>query len=89
MINSLQKAQRPFVVFDPSNKDHRRYFKKFMATSTWYSCPYQWLIDDHSTDVVSYINRKLLAHYVKFDDTLATKRKTAKLVKLNPVKVSK
>jgi len=89
MINSLQKAQRPFVVFDPSNKDHRRYFKKFMTTSTWHGCPCQWLIDDHSTDVVGYINRKLLAYYVKFDNTLTTKRKTAKLVKLNPVKVSK
>lgn len=89
MINSLQKAQRPFVVFDPANLEHRRYYKKFMVKSTWHGCPYQWIIDDYSTDVVTYVNRKLLAYYVKLDDTLVNKRKPVKLVKLNPVKVSK
>lgn len=68
MLNSLAQ-QRPIVIFDPKNKDHRELFYTFLRTTSWKNCPYQWAIDDASLDVVHCINKKLLAHYIQQEFT--------------------
>jgi hypothetical protein len=63
MLKSLAQ-QRPIVIFDPKNKEHRELFNIFLRTTSWKNCPYQWAIDDDSLDVVHCINKKLLTYYI-------------------------
>ena len=63
MLKSLIH-QRPATIFDPTNKAHRELYYKFLATSSWIHCPYQWIIEDDSADVVYYISKKITTYYL-------------------------
>ena len=63
-MSMLNLRIRPEVVFDPDNKDHRRYYSDFIRHRTWGKCPVRFVVDDASHDVVYSINRRLLAYYV-------------------------
>jgi len=65
MLKTSIKSQRPFVVFDPSNGEHRKNFYIFKKINSWANCPYQWIIDDDSIDVVYCITRKLVDYYIQ------------------------
>ena len=52
------------MVFDPSNKDHRRYYHEFITKGTWGRCPVRFIIDDDAGDLVTFIQRKLVDYYV-------------------------
>ena len=63
-MSKLQLFGRPWVVFDPANKDHRRWFAQFQRESTWGHCPVRFVIDDDNGDLITMIQRKLIAYYV-------------------------
>jgi hypothetical protein len=63
------------MIFDASNKLHRRYFWEFQTNRSWKDCPYLWIIDDESESVPHMINKKLLVYY--------TTNEFAKTKKLN------
>jgi hypothetical protein len=63
-VSKLQLHGRPFVVFDPSNKDHRRWFAMFQRESSWGHCPVRFVIDDDNGDLITMIQRRLIAFYV-------------------------
>lgn len=63
-MSKLAFYGRPFVVFDPLNKDHRQEYYKFVKTGMWGHCPYRFVIPDDQGDLVTMIQRKLIAFYV-------------------------
>jgi hypothetical protein len=76
---------RPWVVFDASNKDHRRWFADFQRDSTWGNCPVRFVVSDDHGDLITLIQRKLIQHYVnkEFKErTSKPKRQTAKTRKV-------
>jgi hypothetical protein len=83
MSKTLLKSGRPFVCFDPANKDHRQYFYNFQKNNSWINCPYQWIIEDDSLDVVHYISNKLVGYYMSAE---FKKTKSKPVLKLNTVK---
>ncbi len=85
MSKTLLKSTRPFVCFDPADSDHRRYFYNFQKTNSWRGCPYQWIIEDESLDVVHYISKKLVDYYTS---TEFKKAKPKPVLKLNTIKKS-
>lgn len=96
MLKSFVLHQRPFKIFDPANLEHRSIFYKFQQTQSWQHSPYQWTINDDSTNLVYFINRKLLDYYMgqeftKKKASTTTRRKTATkpVLKLNELKTRK
>lgn len=89
LTKTLSSVQRPVVNFDPTNAQHRYYFKKFVQTHSWKGCPFLFSIEDNSLDVVSYISKKMLAYYFKNDKAISSKpvakTKAKKVVKLKKV----
>jgi hypothetical protein len=63
-MSKLQLYGRPYVIFDPANKDHRRWFAKFNKHLSWGGCPVRFVIDDDHGDLVTMIQRKLIQYYV-------------------------
>lgn len=55
---------RPFVVFDPDNKDHRRWYNQFIDLGTWGRCPVRFVVPDDHGDLVTMIQRSLIKFYV-------------------------
>jgi hypothetical protein len=87
MLKSFVLSTRPFLIFDPKNPEHRDIFNKFQRTQSWQHSPYQWTIDDDSTNLVHYLNKKLVAYYLstEFDKPARTKR-TKPVLKIKDIK---
>lgn len=63
-MSKLMLFGRPYVVFDPSNKDHRRWFADFNKNRTWQHCPVRFVVDDDQGDLITMIQRRLIQFYV-------------------------
>jgi hypothetical protein len=64
-MSRLSLFGRPFTVFDPSNKAHRRWYYEFVKTSSWGHCPVRFVVPEDHGDLVTMIQRSLVAHYVQ------------------------
>ena len=64
-MSRLELFGRPFVVFDPDNKDHRSYYHDFVETASWGNCPVRFVVADDQGDLVTMIQRSLIKHYVQ------------------------
>jgi len=62
-MSRLQLFGRPFVVFDPKNKDHRAHYHNFVVNKTWGSCPVRFVVDDDHGDLITMIQRRLIEYY--------------------------
>jgi hypothetical protein len=71
-MSKLALFGRPYVVFDPSDRNHRRWFAEFNRNLSWKSCPVRFVIDDDNGDLVTMIQRKLIQFYV--DKEFGTKK---------------
>ena len=45
-MSRLALIGRPFTVFDPENKQHRRWYYEFVNHSTWGHCPVRFVVPD-------------------------------------------
>jgi hypothetical protein len=63
MSNRLVMSSRPWTVFDASNKQHRQWFTEFEQNRTWGKCPVRFIITDDQGDLLTMIQRKLIAYY--------------------------
>ncbi len=63
-MSRLALYGRPYVVFDASNKDHRRWFAEFNKNRTWKGCPVRFVVDDDQGDLITMIQRRLIQFYV-------------------------
>jgi hypothetical protein len=64
-MSALELHGRPFTVFDPSNKDHRRYYNDFVKTASWGRCPVRFVVPEDHGDLVTMIQRSLVKYYVE------------------------
>lgn len=63
-MSKLSFIGRQWIVFDAENKTHRRYFREFQTHSTWGRCPVRFIVDDAGSDLLTMIQRRLIAYYV-------------------------
>ena len=63
-MSRLALFGRPYIIFDASNKDHRRWFAEFNRSLTWSNCPVRFVVDDDHGDLVTMIQRNLIQYYV-------------------------
>jgi len=59
----LNLAHRPFTVFDPANREHRRHYHTFVKFNTWARCPYRFMVNDQHSDLITMIERSLVKYY--------------------------
>jgi hypothetical protein len=63
-MSRLQLHGRPFVVFNAKNKQHREWFAEFNSSAKWGSCPVRFVVNDDHGDLITMIQRELIAFYV-------------------------
>ena len=63
-MSRLQLYGRPWVVFDASNKDHRRWYAEFNKNLSWKNCPVRFVVNEDHGDLITQINRSLIQFYV-------------------------
>jgi hypothetical protein len=63
-MSKLELSGRQYVVFNPQNKDHRKWFAEFNKNRTWANCPVRFVIDNDHGDLITMIQRSLIQYYV-------------------------
>ena len=63
-MSKLNLFGRPWTVFDPDNKEHRRWYHQFVQTQSWGHCPVRFVVPEDHGDLVMMIQRTLVAYYV-------------------------
>jgi len=63
-MSILQFHHRPWAVFNPANKEHRRFYAQFVKHGSWGRCKYRFVIADDCNNLITMIQRKLVEHYV-------------------------
>lgn len=63
-MSLLHFNSRPWTVFDPANKDHRRWYHAFVTKGGWGRCPYRFIVPESNGDLISMCQRKLVEWYV-------------------------
>lgn len=67
-MSKLEFLQRPLVVFDPSNKEHRRYYKDYLEYGGWGRCPVRFIVpEDIGMDLPTMIKNQLIEYYLERD----------------------
>lgn len=64
-MSKLQYHGRPWVNFEPDNKDHRRWFAEFQDQNTWGKCPVRFIVSDDHGDLLSMVRYRLLDYYMR------------------------
>lgn len=64
-MSRLSYFGRPWVVFDPSNSEHRSWYNEFQRTGTWGHCPVRFILAEGSSNLVTQIQRELVQFYVE------------------------
>lgn len=63
-MSKLQLFGRPFVVFDATNKEHRKWFADFNRRRSWGDCPVRFIVNEDHGDLLTQIQRELIQYYV-------------------------
>ena len=67
-MSKLEFLQRPLVVFDPGNREHRRYYKEYLEFGGWGRCPVRFIVpEDIGMDLPTMIKNQLLEFYLERD----------------------
>jgi len=87
-MSKLNLYGRPWLVFDPGNRQHRQYYYDFVKSGTWGQCPYRFVVADDQGDLITMIQRALIKYYVEREFTVAKKPQTMlqKNNKKSPIK---
>jgi len=64
-MSALELHGRPYVVFDPNDKQHRRFYSEFVRTASWGHCPVRFVVPEDHGDLVTMIQRSLVKYYVE------------------------
>jgi hypothetical protein len=64
-MSKLEFYARPLVAFDPSNKEHRRFYHEFLRSRTWGRCPVRFICPNQTgADLVKMMQTQLVDWYV-------------------------
>lgn len=63
-MSLLNFVGRPWTVFDPGKKEHRRWYYEFVEHGTWGRCPYRFIVPDDHGDLITMCQRALVKYYV-------------------------
>jgi len=63
-MSILALYSRPWTVFDPKNKHHRKQYNTFMKRKTWGKCPYRFIVIDEHGVLTTDIQRNMIEYYL-------------------------
>jgi hypothetical protein len=72
-MSRLNFVGRPWVVFDPANRQHRAWYAEFQKFGTWGRCPVRFIVADDHGDLLTMIQRSLVSHYIEREFKVAKK----------------
>ena len=64
-MSRLAFVGRPWVAFDETNRQHRKWYAEFVKHGTWGRCPVRFIVSDDHGDLLTMIQRRLNRYYTE------------------------
>jgi hypothetical protein len=64
-MTRLSFEGRPWVAFDESNRQHRKWYFEFVKHKTWGRCPVRFIVTDDHGDLLQMIQKRLNQFYTQ------------------------
>lgn len=84
-MSYLEAKLRPWAIFDASNKQHREWFYKFLATHSWRHCPVRFAPGDEAAEMLGWIQKEMLIYYGRQEFGRAKKPKPVLVNGMEPL----
>ena len=78
-MSVLELHGRPYTVFNPENKQHRRYYSDFVRTHSWGACPVRFVVPEDHGDLITMIQRSLVKYYVEKEFPVVVKKQRRRI----------
>ena len=90
-MSLLELHGRPYVVFNPADKAHRKWYHQFVKTASWGLCPVRFVVPEDHGDLITMIQRSLVKHYVEseFKSRPVAKKQQNRVAQKKPKTVDK
>lgn len=63
-MSKLALSGRPYVLFDPADQQHRKWFAEFSKTGGWGNCPVRFVVENQGMgNMVAIMQRMLINYY--------------------------
>ena len=76
-MSKLHVNARPWITFDPDNRQHRAWYAEYVRTRSWGACPVRFEVE-HEAGHIGAIERLILEYYAKKEFPVRKKRLTKK-----------
>jgi hypothetical protein len=63
-MSKLDYIGRPWVAFEATNRQHRKWYSEFLKHGTWGRCPVRFIIPDDHGDLLTMISNKVNQYYI-------------------------
>lgn len=64
-MSRLSFVGRPWVVFEPGNRQHRKWYFEFVKHNTWGRCPVRFMVPEDHGNLVMMIQEQLTKFYTE------------------------
>jgi hypothetical protein len=64
-MSRLLANGRAWVVFDPANAQHRRWYSDFVKLNSWAQCPVRFCTEQGHSNLLAVIQRQLADYYAQ------------------------
>jgi hypothetical protein len=64
-MSRLAFIGRPWVAFDETNRQHRKWYFEFVKSNSWGRCPVRFIVSDDHGDLLTMIQRRLNQYYTQ------------------------
>lgn len=88
-MSRLSLHGRPYVTFDPKDRNHRQWYAEFVHTGTWGKCPVRFVVPDDHGNLITMIQRSLISYYVEQEFTRSRPRGGSGARRKKPSKLKK
>jgi hypothetical protein len=73
-MSKLELMRRPWVEFDPTDRDHRKWYAEYVQTGTWGRCPVRFVDPTDCGNLAAAMQASMVRYYVKQEFRNLSKR---------------
>lgn len=81
-MSKLELMRRPWTEFDPSDREHRKWYAEYVQTGTWGHCPVRFVDPTDCGNLAAAMQASMVRYYVKqeFKNVAKKVKNTVKVV---------
>lgn len=86
-MSLIQLKMRPWVEFDPANRQHRQWYAEYLQNRNWSSCPVRFVDPSDSGNLAMSMQATLVKYYAQKEFKRLPKKPKTTMVSVDSLTV--